>query len=76
MPKMSDEQQKTTESDISLPSVPASQKSVIMVKSDDESGEDDESKNKPWVKIGDSIKHQDDLLGGKWLNDCHIHAAQ
>ena len=53
MPKMSDEQQKATESDISLPSVPACRKSVIMVKSDDESGEDDESKDKSWVKIGD-----------------------
>ena len=21
-------------------------------------------------------KHIDDLLGGEWLNDCHIHAAQ
>ena len=31
-----------------------------------------------WVKIGDitlTNDHRDDLLGGKWLNDYHIHAT-
>ena len=38
---------------------------------------DDEGNN--WVKIGCTQltrKHKDDLLGGKWLNDSHIHAVQ
>ena len=32
-----------------------------------------------WVKIGYTQltkKHKDDLLGGEWLNDSHIHAVQ
>ena len=32
-----------------------------------------------WVKIGCTQltrKHKDDLLGGEWLNDSHIHAVQ
>ena len=32
-----------------------------------------------WVKVGYTQlmrKHKDDLLGGEWLSDCHIHAAQ
>ena len=31
-----------------------------------------------WVKIGCiqlTKKHKDDLLGGEWLNDSHIHAV-
>ena len=32
-----------------------------------------------WVKVGCmqlKHSHKDELLEGKWLNDCHIHAAQ
>ena len=56
-------------------------KRVIVVNSDTESDEDGEttSSDQPWVEIGDIIltnDHREDLLGGKWLNDYHIHAAQ
>ena len=43
---------------------------IIIVKGDDGNN---------WVKIGHTQltrKHKDDLLGGEWLNDSHIHAVQ
>ena len=53
-----------------------SKKRAIVIKSDKESGEDDESGDPAWVKIALTSDHRADLLGGKWLNDCHIDAAQ
>ena len=54
---------------------------MIVMNSDTESDEDGEttSSDQPWVEIGDIIltnDHREDLLGGKWLNDYHIRAAQ
>ena len=54
-------------------------KRVIVINSDTETEEDGESSDQGWIKIGDielTNDHRDHLLGGKWLDDCHIHAAQ
>ena len=50
---------------------------VITVNSDDDDG--DESLEKLWVQMGNTRmteQHKDELLTGKWLNDCHIQASQ
>ena len=52
---------------------------MSILNSDTETEEDGESSDQCWIKIGDielTNDHRDDLLGGKWLDDCHIHAAQ